>query len=184
MLKSLLLASALLIVPAFGKLSSTTCNAQSTASTVPNFVFEGTSFNTTATEFKKQWQHDAIKIGSYTDLKIGIEQFYTVAIAARKVETRFYKDHLYQMSIYYNNTDMNRIGEFDILRNRLVQKYGEDKPNNVVGKLEWKLENMIIWLDGPYTLNEPPNLLILTVINQSLNNEATIAQKAGSNTGF
>jgi len=159
----------------------------------PDFAFEGISFNTTVTEFKKD--HPEAIIGPDTDKKTKVEEFYANSTAALVVDVNFYDGHLYYIRIIYDAKHINHIGGDTVVLDRLVHRYGQyDASSPGVTKEGPPQEFKFIWvrpgintyivLSGTKNSTTGEAGTILEVCNIAACRKVTEAQKHNSDTGF
>ncbi len=134
------LLSALLIAPSAMGFINTSCNAQATGSHV-DFAFEGTSFNTTSTEFKKA--HPDFTVQPETNLDLGIEVLLTFTTSnASNIIVKFYKGHLCSITITYDGEKVQHIGGANVILERLIKKFGEPNLKSLSpGDYSWAIES-------------------------------------------
>ena len=150
--------------------------------TARDFSFEKTKLGTTLEEFKKRYP-DAREVES--DKKLGTVLLGQQAESAHICGYAFFDGKLYEMRIAYNSKDIEKMGGFTVLTDRLVSKFGkahdgkvEEDPFKV--KMVWEFPNA----DRFIVLNVDDELARLDVTDIKLYGELNEKQKKAAKTGF
>jgi hypothetical protein len=88
------------------------------------FKFEGVSFSTTLEEFKTA-HPDAELQAEDSDKKIRLEVYLADSEAASILMVKFFDGQLMEMRILYDVKKVNKIGGWEVLLERLVDKFGK-----------------------------------------------------------
>jgi len=151
-----------------------------------DFAFEKTKLGTSLTDFKKRFP-TAELIKENSDPKLKLACYMADANSATFCGYYFLDDKLYEMRIGYVARTVNKLGGWEVLLEKLVEKFGKLKDGDYEVKSD-PLKVSGIWrfpkVDRAVSIEASPKFVGIEVTDLALLKEVQQRKKKAAKTGF